>query len=199
MQKQYKTGVKISFYDQETKNGRWAFPKPKEGYVSNGYYSRGVIDEQGNKIEDLEIKRYKDKNGEKPTVSLLPSELIPYQLYPVPLITQSLYFWLIKRLSIDEVFNKLCLIFSKTILDTERSLYNFSGAQLYHFKKTFKKALVKYLVWQKMARSYSLEQFLIECSMNNYQQACVLSDNYNKGHSGRFLFGLPFQSRGKPH
>lgn len=200
MQLLYKIGVKLSEYNRKTKSGQWKYPKPEEGYVSNGYYYRPAIDENGNRIEDLKIKREKSISGGKPTKSLLPDVLIPYQRYPVTIMSQILYIWRIKKLSISKALDKICDRLGKKISDTESTILdNLSGAQLYNFKKTFTDALTKYIVWQKMARTYRLEEFIAECSSDDYEYARVLSDNYYLSCDGRFLFGIPSQLRGKPH
>ncbi len=200
MQLQYKTGKGLSVYHRESSAGRWPYPKPEKGYESNGYYKRKATAENGEAIENLKIKRIKSINGDKPTKSYLPDVLIPYHRYPVTIMSQILNFWQIKKLSINETLNKICDIFGKKMSAAESTIfYNLSGAQLYKFKKIFSEALTKYIVWQKMARSYRLDKFIADCSSDDYEYVHILSNNYYQSCDNRFLFGIPSQLRGKSH
>jgi len=211
MQIPYKTGLEISEYDREQKEGIWKGPSyrdrcpvcgRKNCAVKHGCYYRCAFDENGNMIKGLKIQRWKctRKAKEVRTFSVLPDQLVPYSKYPVRTVTGILSRW--RRYGGD--IGKALETAFKNIEEISDELLDTGEGQVYRFIKLFERARDKYIIWKKLPRSYSLESFIKLCSLNNYYHAEVLSMSYYAGNGGyinnsQFLFGRASQFRNYRH
>jgi hypothetical protein len=194
MQILYKINASLSEYKDRVEDGTWEFPTYKDTQ-GHGYYHRPVVNDKNEVIKDLPIKRYKKTKKRKVvTISLLPHQLIPYSKYRLSLITYIMDKW---RKVGKNIYNTLNEITRDGVSD---ELYNMAGSQIYYFRKLFKLAMKKYLLYGKINSIYPLEKFIGLCSDYQYCHGETLGRRYYSRNGGymnnsQFLFGKASQFR----
>jgi len=129
------------------------------------------------------------------TISLLPSQLIPYRKYPIKTAIYMVDTWRrLKENALDALENifvepkGICLQLFDSI-DIRR---------LKDFIQLFRNALTKYKIWQN--KDCLLKEFIASCRRDNYRRAKVLALEYYSANGGyennsHFLFGTASQFR----
>lgn len=207
MQISYKIGTSLWKYYIEVRAGRWVFPdyygkrcpvcRRLKCTCKHAFYSRQAFTEDNKKhIPDLPIKRYRCKI-KGVTISLLPVPLIPYHKYPVRTLSYIADWW--RKLG-GRVSETTANIFQEEE-EVSIKLLDIEPAGVYGFIQLFQDALTKYRIWQK--RAYSLTEFIVYCSGNDYCQAQSLALEYYESNGGyatnsQFLFGRASQFRRGP-
>lgn len=123
---------------------------------------------------------------------MLPYQLTPYSKYPITMTSKIMAAYIkIKntRMTLENIL---------TWEEVADKLLELGISHLYRFSRLFKKALRKYIVWQKA--NISLEDFIKKCSKKTFKTARELAWDYYCANGcyeagSHFLFGTASQFR----
>lgn len=205
MQISYQIKMSVAAYKDAYERGDLEFPSFQEECalchqrgcsVGHGVYYRGGYDIDFIYLEDVPIKRYLCKNhvkkGIEPiTFSLLISFFAPYRQLTLRLLAYCASVWLRAKKNMKEALDILCI--------ERKEMEEMDSGSFSHIIIVVQSAWGELRLSRRRA-DLSLEEFIYNCSEQDYQGAELLQSDYYLQQGGyktnsRFLFGTASQFR----